>query len=109
MTHRKIHRFQVNGIIRDDADFIRLRNQYENLLTHQMRITGYVRVLDINPAFSVQFNTIEQNYDFVFTMHGVFVGKRKAWHSEGMVQGQLIHRYTPHYKSELSSERSMSK
>ena len=56
MTHRKIKRFQVDVSFADNAQLISLKPQYEILLTQDMRGKGYVRVLDIDPAFSVEFN-----------------------------------------------------
>ena len=90
MTHRKIKRFQINVDFYDNAQLISLRPQYENLLTHDMRSKGYVKVLDIDPAFSIEF-TVE-TWKFLMTLHGVYVGKKKAWQSEGITQGKLIPR-----------------
>jgi len=55
MTHRKIKRFQIDVEFYDNSQLISLRPQYENLLVQDMRGKGYVRVLDIDPAFSVEF------------------------------------------------------
>ena len=88
--HKKIKRFQVDVQFLDDSDIIRLRAQYENLLTHDMRSKGYARVLDIDPAFSVEFNG--ETWKFLMTLHGIYVGKKKAWQSEGITQGKLIPR-----------------
>jgi hypothetical protein len=90
MTHKKIKRFQINVEFLDDSDIIRIKNQYENLLVSQMRDGGYVRVLDIDPAFSVEFNG--ETWKFLMTIQGVYVGKKRAWDSEGMQQGKLIPR-----------------
>jgi len=90
MTHRPIKRFQVNVEFLDDSDIIRIRHQYESLLTHQMRDKGYVRVLDIDPAFSVEFTG--ETWKFLMTIHGVYVGKKKSWQYEGWTQGKLIPR-----------------
>ncbi len=69
---------------------IRIKNQYENLLTHDMRSKGYAKVLDIDPAFSVEFTG--ETWKFLMTLHGVYVGRKKAWLSEGISQGKLIPR-----------------
>lgn len=90
MIHRPIKRFQANVEFADDSDMIRIKNQYENLLTHDMRIKGYARVLDIDPAFSVEFTG--ETWKFIMTIHGIYVGKKKAWQSEGITQGKLIAR-----------------
>ena len=88
--HNQIKRFQIEVEFRDDSDIIRLKNQYENMLTHDMRSRGYARVLDIDPAFSVEFTG--ETWKFIMTIHGVYVGKKKAWESEGITQGKLIPR-----------------
>ena len=90
MIHRPIKRFQAKVKFADDSDMIRVKNQYENLLTHDMRIKGYARLLDIDPAFSVEFTG--ETWKFIMTIHGVYVGKKKAWQSEGITQGKLIPR-----------------
>lgn len=92
MTHRQIKRFQVRVQFADDSDMIRVKNLYENMLTHDMRIKGYARVLDIDPAFSVEFTG--ETWKCLMTIHGVYVGKKKAWQSEGITQGKLMPRST---------------
>ena len=93
MTHRKIKRFQIDVQFQDNAQLISLRPQYENLLIQDMRGKGYVRVLDIDPAFSVEFTG--ETWKFLMTLHGVYVGKKKAWQSEGIIQSRLIPRSMP--------------
>ena len=88
--HRKIKRFQIEVEFDDNSRLISLRPQYENLLTQDMRGKGYVRVLDIDPAFSVEFTG--ETWKFLMSIHGVYVGKKKAWQLEGITQGKLIPR-----------------
>ena len=90
ILHRKIKRFQIEVEFRDDSDMIRIRAQYETLLTHDMRSKGYLRILDIDPAFSVEFNG--ETWKFLMTLHGIYVGKKKAWQSEGIAHGKIIPR-----------------
>jgi hypothetical protein len=73
----------MEGIIGDDADFARLRAQYENLLIHQMRDEGYVPTLDFGPLFSTEFTEDKEQYTFVLSVYGVFVGKKSAALYEG--------------------------
>ena len=93
MTHKRIKRFQINVEFSDNAQLISLRPQYENLITHDMRSKGYARLLDVDPAFSVEFTG--ETWKFLMTLHGVYVGKKKAWQLEGITQGKLIPRNTP--------------
>jgi hypothetical protein len=95
MNHKNIKRFQVEVKFKDDSEIIRLRAQYENLLTHDMRSRGYARVLDIDPSFSVEFTG--ETWAFLMTLYGVYVGKKKAWLSEGITQGKLIPRSMPQH------------
>ncbi len=90
MTHKQIKRFQIDVEFLDDSDIIRIRNQYENLLISQMRDAGYIRVLDIDPAFSVEFTG--ETWKFLMSIHGVYVGKKKAWQLEGITQNKAVKR-----------------
>ena len=92
MTHRRIKRFQIDVEFQDNSQLISLRPQYENLLIQDMRGKGYVRVLDIDPAFSVEFTG--ETWKFLMSIHGVYVGKKKAWQLEGITQGKSIPRTT---------------
>lgn len=90
MTHKKINRFQIEAVFRDDSDIIKIKDQYEKLLTEDMRSRGYARVLDIDPAFALEFDG--EGWKFLMTIHGIYVGKRKAWRLEGVSQNKLIPR-----------------
>ena len=90
--HKQIKKFQISVNFLDDSDLIRVRNQYENLLVSKMKDQGYVRVLDIDTAFSVEFTG--ETWQFLMTIQGIYVGRRKAWQSEGVTQGKLIPRNT---------------
>ena len=99
MNHKNIKRFQVKVNFKDDSDMIRVKAQYETLLLHDMRNKGYVRVLDIDTNFSVEFTG--ETWVFLMTLYGVYIGKKKAWLSEGITQGKLIPRNIPHLTSSL--------
>ncbi len=100
MTHKRIKRFQIEVQFQDNSQLISLRPQYENLLTHDMRSKGYIRVLDIDPAFSVEFTG--ETWKFLMTLHGIYIGKKKACIYEGMSQNKLIKRSTPNLKPKVS-------
>ena len=69
MNHKQIKRFQVRVEFADDSGIPRLKYQYESMLTHDMRSKGYVRVLDIDTNFSIQFDG--QTWVFLMTLYGV--------------------------------------
>lgn len=100
MTHKRIKRFQIEVEFYDNAQLISLRPQYENLLVQDMRGKGYVRVLDIDPAFSIEFTG--ETWRFLMTLHGIYVGKKKAWQLEGTTQSRLIPRSMPPVTSNQS-------
>lgn len=87
--HSNVKRFQVEGIIDDDASFPRLRAQFEDMLVKEMRSSGYVPVLDLGPFFSTEYRH-DENYDFVITAYGIYLGRRRAWEITGISNGQLI-------------------
>jgi hypothetical protein len=98
MQHKDLKRFPLDGQINDDSDFIRLRAQFETLIIHQMRDSGYVPVLDMGPLFSTKLEK-DGHYNFVLTVYGVYVGKKKAWTIEGMDgSGRFQPRYTAKHK-----------
>lgn len=76
MTHKAIKRFQIDGSIKDEKDIPRLKDQYVKILVEQMRDSGYVQVLDLTPAFSTQYDSVKQKFDFLLTMHGVYYGNK---------------------------------
>lgn len=66
----------MEGLIADDAAFLRLRTQYLNMMFYNMRTKGYVPILDVADAFSTSWNG--ESYDFTLTVHGVYYGQQKA-------------------------------
>ena len=97
--HSNVKRFQVEGVILDDADFPRLRAQFEDMLVKEMRGGGYVPVLDLGPYFSTEYRQ-DSNYDFTITAYGIYVGRRKSWEIHGIVNGRPVSTTTQKNKSQ---------
>lgn len=94
--HKPIKRFALDGIVGDDSAIPRLRNQFEQMLLTDMRESGYVPVLGLGPYWSTSYETAKNQYDFVLSVYGVFVGKREACKVEGIsVDGLTIPRTAP--------------
>jgi hypothetical protein len=74
--HKKIKEFHIDGLIEDDAAIPKIRERYEHILVDMMRSQGYVPHLDIEPAFSLEYQ--EDRYKFLLTIYGVFIGRAKA-------------------------------
>lgn len=106
--HRKIKLFSIDGQIYDDADFPRLREQYQVLIEEYMRIKGYVPHLDLDSAFSTSYNG--HSFEFKITWYGIYLGKVKAKCYKG-VTGNILIPMSPTMKirSENSSRSAESK
>ena len=74
--HKRIKEFHIDGVIEDDAVIPQIRERYEKILIDMMRSNGYVPHLDIEPAFSLEYQ--EEKYKFLLTIYGVYVGKARA-------------------------------
>ena len=85
--HKNIKRYTIEGTVRDDSDFIRTRDTYELILVRGMRDEGCVPVLGLGPSWSTCYDKDNNNYSFVLTLYGVYVGKRKAQEFEGVDAG----------------------
>jgi len=86
--HKKIKMFQIDGEIDDDNNILNVRQKYEMLLVDMMRSDGYVPHLDLEPAFSLEYN--EGSYNFLLSIYGVYVGKAKARCFHGVTINNLI-------------------
>jgi hypothetical protein len=94
----------MEGEVKDDADFARLRAQFETYVLREMREAGFIPVLDLGSYWSTSFDPIKEKYSFVLSMHGFHVGRRKACQVEGITaEGKMIPRNTPPSKSKQSS------
>jgi hypothetical protein len=92
MLKRNIKSFYINGTIKSDSDIVRLKDMYHKLLLDEMRSTGYVPVLDIDPQFSIRYDHLKDNYAFHLELHGVYLGKKKAQEFEGFSGQSFIPR-----------------
>ncbi|UMO76428.1 hypothetical protein SEA_TOMAS_81 [Streptomyces phage Tomas] len=95
--HSHVKRFQVDGIMKDDADFPRLRAQFEDMLMTDMRDRGYIPVFDLGPFFSTEYRH-DRSYNFVISAYGIYLGRRRAWEISGICNGQQIPMSTPKSK-----------
>lgn len=92
---RNIKTFGFDGEFIDDSHAMYARVNAEHTLNHMMRDKGYVKVLDLDPVWIVQYDSKEDKWLFSIRAYGVYVGKRKSWQYEGITQGKLIPRNTP--------------
>ena len=76
--HKSIKRFCLDGVIYDDSMIGRLKDEYIRLLVSEMKLSGYVPRIDIDPDFTIRYNDIKNYFEFELSIHAVYMGKRKS-------------------------------
>ena len=76
--HKPLKKFNLNGVISDEAVLWRLKNEYVRLLTNEMRLAGYVPRLDIVPDFTTGYNEKKRFFEFELTLYGIYVGRKQS-------------------------------
>jgi hypothetical protein len=76
--HKPIKRFYLDGIIYDDSMIGRLKEEYIRLLISEMKLSGYVPRIDLDPDFTLLYNDSKDFFEFELSVHGVYAGKRKS-------------------------------
>jgi hypothetical protein len=99
--HKPIKKFNLDGIINDEAFTPRLKIEYVRLVVSQMKILGYVPRFDIEPDFTVDYNEAKQYFEFILSIYGIYVGKRQAQWIHGVDGNKVI--YTLPNRSKESS------
>jgi hypothetical protein len=84
LHHKSIKSFNLEGIIKDDASIGRLKIEYIRLLTIQMREDGFVPRLDMDPDFTIYYNSDKEYFEFTLTVYGTYLGRKKSKCVEGM-------------------------
>jgi hypothetical protein len=89
VTHKKINRFQLDGVYLDDSRLLSARLSAMNVVVSKMRDSGYVPMLDVDPAWSTNLNE-NGTYSYLLTVHGVYLGKRRAKAVYGVSGGREV-------------------
>jgi hypothetical protein len=76
--HKPIKIFKLDGSIHDEAAIPRLKQEYIRLLRIEMKLNGYAQRLDIDPDFTIQYNEAKENFNFLLSIYGTYVGTRKS-------------------------------
>ena len=76
--HKTIKRFYLDGVIYDDSMIGRLKEEYVRLLITEMKLSGYVPRIDLDPDFTLRYNDSKDFFEFELSVHGVYAGKRKS-------------------------------
>lgn len=98
--HKPIKRFYLDGIIYDDSMIGRLKTEYIRLLVSEMKLSGYVQRLDLDPDFTIRYNDVKNFFEFELSVQAVYAGKRKSKWIVGIDGTNPI--FIPQSKSEES-------
>jgi hypothetical protein len=90
LHHKPIKQYRMNGNIHDESAIPRLRMEYIRLLTTEMRMSGYVPRLDIDPDFTLSYNEIKQNFTFNLSIYGSYIGRKKSEWISGIDGTKLV-------------------
>jgi hypothetical protein len=98
MTDKNIKRFQFEIQTKDSGDFIKRYDELVRMYTGIVRDEGYVRVLDLDPHLSVEYNETKDVFNYVLTIQTVYVGKKQAECTEAILNGKYLTRNIPEAK-----------
>lgn len=73
---QSIKKFGFEGETNEDY-LIGTKDRCAQIVEEQMRIAGYVPVLDLDHQFFISYNEKKETFSFSFCMFGVYVGKKK--------------------------------
>jgi hypothetical protein len=76
--HKPLKKFSLDGSIHDESATPRLKNEYIRLLISEMKLTGYVPRIDIEPDFTIDYNSKKRCFDFEVSVYGIYVGRKKS-------------------------------
>jgi len=76
--HKSLKKFNLSGTIHDESATPRLKTEYVRLLVSEMRLSGYVPRIDIEPDFTIDYNSKKKYFEFEVTVYGVHVGKKQS-------------------------------
>lgn len=90
MLHQDIKRFTESGLLRDDCDIIRLKDEFTRILEEQMRSQGFIPHLDLNVEWSTEYMEKDKCYKFTISWYGIEVGVKRSWIEIGFSDGKTF-------------------
>lgn len=88
MTHQMVRRYAIPAWY-DDSMLVQVKETCQKTLVGMMKDDGYVPLLDVNPVWQ-SVMTDDGKFAGVLTWQAVYVGKDKAWETDGVMDGKLI-------------------
>lgn len=74
----------------DTGQLVESGRQWEKSLVDEMKDSGYARVLDLDMKQYVSYDEKQDLFTITYVLHGIFVGKKKAWTVFGIRDGQIV-------------------
>jgi hypothetical protein len=102
--HKPIKKFHLEGLIKDESSIGRLKNEYIRLLVLEMKLTGYVPRIDIDPDFTIGYNEKNKYFEFELSIHGVYAGKRNTEWIAGIDVNKVITTHKSKSKESLQEQ-----
>jgi hypothetical protein len=93
VLHENIKKFSLTGEMNDD-NVVEERERLILFLENQMRDSGIVPVLDMDPQFTLNYMPDKEAYKFELSIYGTKVGKDTAWQTSGIMNGKPITKTT---------------
>lgn len=86
--HKPVKTFSQEGLIADDKDFIRIRNEFERILIEQMREIGCLPIHELGTHWSTKW--LGDKYSFKLTIYGWYAGRKKSREFDFWCEGRLV-------------------
>jgi hypothetical protein len=85
--HKPVKMFSYDGLIKDDKDFIKTRNEFERLIIDQMREQGCLPIHEMGTYWSTEW--LGDKYSFRITIYGWYAGRKKSKEFDFWCDGRL--------------------
>ena len=99
--HEEIKRFYLNGEVADN-NLVEAKERLIHFIEAGMRDEGYVPELTLEPQFSLNYDAVNEKYDFELSVYGVHVGRERECHLSGVENGRTVMKYIRPVKSSRS-------
>lgn len=86
--YKNLKLYFEQGQIRDDKDFIRIKEEIVRIILDKMKDEGYVPVFDLGPYWHTSRG--DKKYYFDLIMYGIYVGKKKCQEIDFWQSGRLV-------------------
>jgi len=100
--HDEIKRFSLDGEI-SESNLVAAKERLVTFLESQMRDSGCVPALDLEPQFTLDYDAEREVHNFILSVYGIHVGRERACQASssaeqaiaGIMAGKTITRSTP--------------